>query len=557
MTIAIENYKANHNLWGSDYLHYHLANADGVVSWVNQKTKQKNSQILLNSLNSARRREAHVKSLLSNEDQEFVEKLLSGQLFKEIPEMSESSLRESSISSDGIASAKEQLQNFNIDERLTILNDFAESLKNASSQIYGNNSTILKQIESNYGKIIINEAIASGNFGNTKYEVVNNLINGILNKNAHSFFKQYGEAHSMHTDLVKILTIISALPDITTTDMTVRHGAVNKNTPGTALASNHEIVEELRNKILKFFTEMHKVALEDAVANGMNASEYVGLKTIIEGTEGSSQFLVTGNKNTNTNFIIDPKMKYAFAQTETKLHQTQTKRRKGDVGYNCVIDENGNGHTEIVSIFTVKDYNGVNITPEESGFYTISGELKLQDGTPLLTALYREAQFSYEDVQKMIQFAVGHLGTEGKSVLSDESSLNFQWKQLINYAAYRMFLSALTGLEGTLDTPIFMVLNGKIFSIAELIQRFMRQNGGQVYLIDKVSGGDGLERETYSNMNQWKSFSKSTLNNDVPNLFLAKSRSKLVTQKAYRKMAATKLQIMMNMQDLTGMTQLN
>lgn len=118
-----------------------------------------------------------------------------------------------------------------------------------------------------------------------------------------------------------------------------------------------------------------------------------------------------------------------------------------------------------------------------------------------------------------------------------------------------MFLNALAGLSGTKDNAIFMAVNGKIFSLENIVDSFIRDSGSNIKLQESLGKSNektpefGLERSTYMNMNRWLG------NNN--NIYHAKLRSKSLYSKVYNKMANTKLKIMLNMHDMANLVQLN
>lgn len=125
----------------------------------------------------------------------------------------------------------------------------------------------------------------------------------------------------------------------------------------------------------------------------------------------------TGYNVLDTNFDIDPKMKHMYEQTSLRLEQTQKKRQKGDIEIRINVGKNGQGNVTANAGITVKDYQNVTFKEAADGTFSMSGEIKLQDGTPLLTALAREASVSSNDIQKIAQFLVAHSLSEDETEL--------------------------------------------------------------------------------------------------------------------------------------------
>lgn len=119
-----------------------------------------------------------------------------------------------------------------------------------------------------------------------------------------------------------------------------------------------------------------------------------------------------------------------------------------------------------------------------------------------------------------------------------------------------MFLNALAGLNKTKDNVIFMAINGKIFTIENIVDSFIKSANSNVKIQEYLGQSNekiperGLERNTYSSMNRW-------MGEERNNIYHAKLRSKSLYTKAYNKLANTKIRIMLNMNDMAGLVQLN
>lgn len=71
---------------------------------------------------------------------------------------------------------------------------------------------------------------------------------------------------------------------------------------------------------------------------------------------------------------------------------------------------------------------------------------------------------------------------------------------MMNYISERMFLNVLAGMKNSSESALFIVLNGKIFTISDLLDEFI--NNSESYAKISIYKGDldGLTRSTYTDM---------------------------------------------------------
>lgn len=537
MSIALESAQANHNLWGEEYLHYYLEHAPEAISWAQQMaslTKTQNT-IGMRSNMRARVNDVH-KGLAANSNltKRQIENFLEGKYLKSIQEVSETALTGSQ--EGGVSGFEEAIAIIkDIDIETSTLQDFSDKVRLALNNAY--NDANLQEVYSQYAKELVQEYADTNNLASTPTKLSNNIIQDILAKNNHRFFKLQGEKFGVNTAITKILALIESIPNMRTKgNVVVKHGETS-----TTVSGRDNVLEALKNKIVSYFSYAEKITLEYTLAQGLVASNHRILKKLID---NGGMIAHTGGKNVTTNFHIDENMKREYELSELYLSRTQQKTAKSDVTIYSQIDNEGNGVVTGSAGFTVKDYGGVEFIKEKKGVYSVQGDITLQSGTPLLTALMREANMSYESRRKMVQYLVGQ----------DAGAYNHLWEDIKKNLANRMFLNALAGLRGA-DSTLFICLNGKIFSLTNFVDSFISSPDSMTRISEylgesnELSAQNGLIRSTYQDMNRWLGTTE--------NLYLAKTRSKVLEQRVYQKLGATKLKISVNLAKMGGLVQLN
>lgn len=499
--IAVENYRTNFNIWGEDYLHYYIDHAQQVYEWVKSKASLTRSQNTIGLRSSAASRVNRLKKqMMQTQDEALIDELISGKMFKEMESISETNIVNNAVNAPGFEEASEIISS--IDSNVSTLGDFSIALRNAMDAIYGKD--YMDKLISEYAASLVQEYADENNL-RTKNSTAKSIINSLLGKYNHKFFKTKAQdasvpSQQVHVDCMKILALIQTLPDVNLGKgkFEVRHGSQAKGT-GTKVQGESAVLEELKKKVLNYFGEMQKMTMEAALAAGLNAANHVGLKALLE---DGGRVIQAGNSYHETGFDIDPKLKNMYQQTTIDMQRTQKKKNKGDVEFQIAIGEDGNGTVTANAGISVKDYKNLNIQQMADGTFSLSGEIKLQEGTPFLTALAREANISSNDIQKIVQFAVAH------SLSGDDYSLDTTWEDLKNNITQRMFLNALASLNKTKDNVIFMAINGKIFTIENIVDSFIRSANSNLKIQEYLGQSNektpeqGLERNTYVSMNR-------------------------------------------------------
>lgn len=329
-----------------------------------------------------------------------------------------------------------------------------------------------------------------GTKGNKNNKVANGLLRSILNQQEQKFFKVRENAPAeMDAALSKILVLIQTLPDVNIKTSQYRTSKKSLSQSQT-LRGESQILEKLYQKVYNFFQQSFKVVGEASLATGLQLAETHGLLKISEGLSPQRM----GDKSLNLNYKIDNRFKQEIEEGKQNLKRQTKRTGKSDVNYKFEGSiESGQGVVTAEAGFTVKDYKSLTFTGNE-GIQTINGQITLQESTSLLVALGREANLSTQERHNFAQLAVAH------SYNGNEGSYDDTWNNMINYISERMFLNAVAGMKNSSESALFIVLNGKIFTISDLLNEFINNSDSYVKLAVNKGDVNGLTRSTYMDM---------------------------------------------------------
>lgn len=344
------------------------------------------------------------KTSMSTED---IISYLDGKMFKDIPSLSEQSISNGENVGVNLEAAQTALDN--LQNNLNSLSNFADAMKNVIDVMYSDNT--LRTVLDGYAAQLVLEAKHNGRImgrggtkGNKNNKVANGLLRSILNQQEQKFFKVRENAPAeMDAALSKILVLIQTLPDVNvkTSQYRTSKQSLSKS---QILRGESQILEKLYQKVYNFFQQSFKVITEASLETGLELARTHGLLKISE--ELSPKRM--GDKFLDLNYRIDDRFKQEIEEGKQNIKR-QTKRI-GDSDVNYKFDgslESGQGVITAEAGFTVKDYKNLTFTGNE-GIQTINGQITLQEGTSLLVALGREANFSKEERHKFAQLAVAH-----------------------------------------------------------------------------------------------------------------------------------------------------
>ena len=318
--------------------------------------------------------------------------------------------------------------------------------------------------------------------------------------------------------------------------MTIKHGDGSEKVSKDKL----ELITELFTKILKWRDQGNAIAAEAASGAGAEAAlqkasnAFENMETQLSGKKGTSNFSVTKDFS-GTKALFDLVGKDAYKRASTK------RVGKSDNILEISFGEDG-GKITLQQGITVKNYRTVDINKTEQ-----SANIQLQSGTPLLTLLAREAQFSMEDIYNLIQVGTA-FGTEGDY----NSGLVKIWNKTIQNAKYLAFLDTLAGFTNEEDRAFYMIFNGKIYDIIDILEYIETINNPNTINWSVIDGDNsGLERITYLAMNKW------IAPNDKNNPISAEERSGRLLSNAAQKMYETKIKVKLHIAQLGALVSLN
>lgn len=106
-------------------------------------------------------------------------------------------------------------------------------------------------------------------------------------------------------------------------------------------------------------------------------------------------------------------------------------------------------------------------------------------------------------------------------------------------------------MKNSAESALFIVINGKIFSISDMLDSFIQSPESYVKMATKNKDDTGLVRGTYVAINKWYG------PRDIKNKSKAEQRSREIYSEVLARLAATKLKMSLNMVDFKNMAQRN
>lgn len=559
--------KGSHLYNEQDYLHYYGGNAPETIDWMHNVVSQTKAQAMIGLRSQAKSRINTLRKQmeLSTIDKQTIESLLSGKMFEGVGKITPPTETETNINViDGSnpETIFDKCRQIIQDANLTIdaADDFAQRLYQVTEKITGQSQAILQD----YAASVIEEASRAtknkgiGTHGSTTAQAI---IEAVLGKWNQSFFQTRTlNNQKLHTDVVKMLALAESLPEPSIKDTTysLKRG---KNQRQENAVKSEQVLREIQIKVLSWITEIEKVTSETAIAIAANngnekfLSELNKLNVSLKAEE-------SGVKNVTIDFKLDPRLEeLLLKQGGRDWNKIISKRSKADVRMDVTKDS----VTTTLGV-TVKDYKEANISNDGTTIYKAS--LDIQKGTPLLTALLREANISADKLHYVYQFAVGHnyegneetgSGYQNIGFRGNEGGWDQDWEDLMTYMARRMLLNALMGFKDSQDSAVFIAINGYIYTMENFLDRFIASPQSDImlgeYLGDYGDGiaAGGLSRQTYVALNKWRTTSKTSARNKA----LAAQRSRELEPKVSKVMADTKLRISLNLHQMASMKALN
>ena len=351
-----------------------------------------------------------------------------------------------------------------------------------------------------------NKSWATNNSSQLAQKIVNNLLGSYSGSGFDLKRKNVNyNSDRINHSFAKLAMLATQLPWLTYAKKGERVTDYYLASKGTK-AQKHAFWEDAMEKIKKWVSNFMSLMAEVAVAEGYLSSESKIRKAIADLHKG---IRITGsNKGVRLTLTEDPLLQKDITQLVeyrenngfgknagavwNSLQQMATS--KMDVGEDYVVGTIG---------FSVKDYQTNDLSL--SGL-TSSYEFHTQSSTPLLTYLLRECGYTMEDVRLAVNLGAALPYNMGlKADNQWEGSFASNWDTFIELIKYKGLLATLAGLDHSEDQTHFMVLNGKIFTVADLLALMVaqfREKRNAVSSANLISEkGDGLERSKYEEIN--------------------------------------------------------
>lgn len=496
-----------------NYLHYWWENVeeDAGLSNLHNLINQSSQDVIKQNLDrlNAAKMELLSSSGLNAEDENTVAMLLDGTFFTGLDSQPvfDNTIDTSYFdlnSALNYAIAQESLS------KIQSAADYQTAFQDFIDAVYSQNG--LNNLWQSYAEEVIQEYMKTS--GAPRNQIASKIIQSVLNKNANQIFvTNFRKKTNVSNMIAQISMLLYALPDA----------------PDYAAALNSNSDSHLKNLMLRKFSGwtsvLRGVAAEHAFSMAtLNANQqlFQRLKNV------NATIKHTGSSTTQVTFTPDLEQEEMLGKIDKAKSRIRGKRvNKADVSF--VV---GEGNVTASIGVTVKD-----VKPTETEDGTQKVRIRLQNNTPLLTLLMREAGFSGNQMRDILQIAVAHEA-------SNTGALNEEWQNLMEFVTYTAMLDALSGLH--LENRVYyMVINNRMYSLDTILQHLSNtmRNGSQAYLKQTVGIGkrSGLTRAAYSSRNRWEQPAGS------PNTAAAEERSRKVYGTTLKNMNAVKVSVNMDL----------
>lgn len=272
-------------------------------------------------------------------------------------------------------------------------------------------------------------------------------------------------------------------------------------------------------------------------------AEEVGLKELSEETKLIEKEIPTNYRGKNLSYSVR-------VSGEDVVSNLQDKTLKSVSKPDVIISITDNNVTI--------EY-GVSVKQYKFNSKSNSKSISIVHGTSFLEALKRYMP-SGKDFGYVMNLAGGHPGQGGsKKKAGDYTTalLNTAWNNLVESVVIRNMLDFLVGVVNTGATTLYIVVNGRIFKIEEILDNLLTSDNGfsaRVYqeTIRKngTKGSKGLTRASLMKMNKWiwssgnKQKGAQRVNDRRTDL--GKERSEQAYSAIYERLAEQKLQVSLN-----------
>lgn len=500
-----------------DYIHYHAENAD-LVDLDRIISQSKKNILQRSTLSGLKQREKLRKETLINlqgVEAKEAEALFNGDMFRPLNYIGVTNGDSVKLADMPISEAIGILNN--IDPKINSIDIFCKQAKATIDQYLSDNN--IKTMFDSYATQVLDAyAQKTGLSGGA---VARGIISDLLSRSSEGFFHAIGQENALGTAVTKMIAATKALqdPPADMGTMTVKHSGSKKTTQ----ASDSQILEELILKFNKWANYQNSITAETAFAlmtlkgNKEILQKLEDNKIKVDSSIGGKNFSVTRR------FHPDGQAKKLLGQIKDALERaTRAKKSKADVSF--YVTEGGVRTDVGVS---VKNYKN-KISPTKKTY-----DMTIQQGTPLLTMLLREAALSGTRMNEIYNLAAVH---------GDSASLNAQWAQLIEYLKYKSLLNTLAGFTGP-EESYYISINGNLWTMTDFINHIINSDSIVQWSEYKDSQTGGLTRDVYVRQNRWVAPSRR-------NPYKGLTRSKNLQESISGIMYATKLKVDIRLSEL-------
>ncbi len=490
----------------SEYLHYWSENAPKPHITF-EASKNDIMQKHIDTMSKRRHNEA-VMASSADVDTATIEAYLSGDLFDEVMSKAESGdkmaeLRNehsgdinsfANIGPEALALVNAGTAGLNdLDNFISLLQDWFNTLGSEKQAIANEYSTWLEQ------------RMLSNKLGKSQYTAdggaAQKIIASILANTHDSVFttaaikagKGFEKLNTTERKMVAVLNYVLEASG-SSVNYTVNHH--DKNIGQEKVSSKAQLTAALAAKIQKGIQAQNRSAFEvaDGLCRLQAASE--GLSEL---SKLKSKYTPAGTNSVQIKFTPDSLQEQLLKSIEVNKRSaysiaTGKMVSKADSNREVTIGDGGGSFTTTWGLSSKTSY-----WSWKNDIQTV--DVKVQDGTPLLTLLMREANFSGVQMYDIFQLAGAHSGAK------TTENLEMQWNELMNLAKYEAVLDCIAGLptENAANGQVYWVnINDTFFTVSDILTNI--KNYGDVSLLYSSSNNTsvkGLERGSYVDINEF------------------------------------------------------
>lgn len=530
------------NVYPNDYIHYWANDAD--FSNIYELIAATKQEMLINyGLSALAHRQARKRDELSHVGMsaDVIEDLFSGDMFTNL---SNASPGEANV--DGgrlldIESALVQLSK--VPQEISKASDFTEKFdtgigsylatKDASHTVQDYAALILQMFAQNQG--------AYSGVG----PLATKIIASLLGRNDEEFFRATGKALNLETDTVKIIAMVASLPYADLSGSMAINHSHNSRTNRVAQGES-DIAGELFSKYNSWVTWINTHAAE----TGFSIGTLKGNKEVLERLQKANIKIDTSlsgeSFDVKTTFQPDSEIQKMLDLIDTGFNKKDVKNNsatsnvlakktsKSDVAFSY-----SDGKVSASIGVNVKDYTDrIDIN---KAYY----DFKIQDSTPLMTLLIREAGLKGNQMTQLFNLAAVHGRGRGSNV-----GLEGQWNSLMDSVKYKALLNTIAGFTPP-EEAYYISINGNLWTMSDFLYHILSSNSTVQWQPEKNPAG--LLRSTYVGMNHWLTSNHTGGKRFVVNPKKAGKRSDQAKASISNQMYATKIRVEVRLSELVAL----